>query len=624
VYLVTVGRDVRTAAALAAKVNDVIKLVAGEDATFTDPELAGRRLGSLLDAGPRRLLVLDDVWEPEQLAPLAEGSRRCARLVTTRVPDLLAGRGVAVPVDQMSPEQARKLLTSGLPPLEPMVAKGLLAVTGRWPLLLRLVGEILADYARRAADVSAQGAVLLVRLRVGGPAVVDEVLGAGGRGLDVGQPQDRARAVRATIEASTSLLDRRNAERFAELGVFAEDEAIPFGLIARLWQATAGLDNLQAAQVCKQVVQLALVSEAAGAGGGITLHDVVRDFLRAQLGMQQLAGLNGTLLAAAAAGLPAASPLDAAALHPMMVAWWELGREDRYLWDHLIEHLLDAERPDEAEAIAGDLRWVGARLERFGPAAPAADLFKVGTPRAVRLRIALARGAHLLAQTEPAEAVVDVLHSRVADDPVWGKQVTALRDIYRRPRLANWWPLPDLPDPALRRVLNDRTGGVSAVAVAPDGTWLASGSSDGAVRIWDVATGQARTTLKMKRGRSVTAVAVAPDGTWLASGSSDGTVRIWDTATGQARATLKGHGGRVRSVAVAPDGTWLATGSDDNTVRIWDASSGQARALMRLADSINACVWLGTNGLAVGGLAGMYLFGFLGGITPAQTRHGQS
>jgi WD40 repeat protein len=119
-------------------------------------------------------------------------------------------------------------------------------------------------------------------------------------------------------------------------------------------------------------------------------------------------------------------------------------------------------------------------------------------------------------------------------------------------------------------------------------------------------------------------VAVAPDGTWLASGSSDGTVRIWDTATGQARATLKGHGGRVRSVAVAPDGTWLATGSDDNTVRIWDASSGQARALMRLADSINACVWLGTNGLAVGGLAGMYLFGFLGGITPAQTRHGQS
>ena len=114
VYLVTVGRDVRGVAAVAAKVNDVIKLVAGEEATFTDPQLAGRRLGSLLDAGPRRLLVLDDVWEPEQLAPFAEGGKGCARLVTTRVPELVAGRCVAVKVDQMSPEQARALLTTGL------------------------------------------------------------------------------------------------------------------------------------------------------------------------------------------------------------------------------------------------------------------------------------------------------------------------------------------------------------------------------------------------------------------------------------------------------------------------------------------------------------------------------
>jgi hypothetical protein len=40
VYLVTVGRDVRGAAAVAAKVNDVIRLVTGEDAAFADPQLA--------------------------------------------------------------------------------------------------------------------------------------------------------------------------------------------------------------------------------------------------------------------------------------------------------------------------------------------------------------------------------------------------------------------------------------------------------------------------------------------------------------------------------------------------------------------------------------------------------
>jgi hypothetical protein len=703
VYLVTVGRDVRGTAAVAAKVNDVIKLVGGEDgtATFTDPELAGQRLGSMLDAGPRRLLVLDDVWEPGQLAPFAEGGRRCARLVTTRVPGLLAGRGPAVRVDQMSPEQARALLTSGLPPLDPAVTEGLLAVTGRWPLLVRLVSKILADYARMAPDVSTKGAVLLDRLRAGGPAVVDDLLGDTGRGLDVGRPQERALAVRATIGASTSLLDRQDAERFAELGVFAEDESIPFSLVVRLWQTTADLDDLQATKVCTRLVQLALVSDAA-ASGGITLHDVVRDFLRAELGPQRLAGLNAMLLDAVAAGLPAASPLDGPAGRPVRVAWWDLGREDRYLWDHLIEHLLDAGRLAEADAMAGDLRWVGARLERFGPAAPAADLSVVGSPRTARLGTVLARVAHLLAPTEPAEAVVDVLHSRVADDPDWRAQVTALRHIGLRPRLVNRWPLPDLPDSALRRVLTGHTGwvgavavapdgsllasggqygtvriwdvatgqvratleghtgSVGAVAVAPDGSWLASGSADGTVRIWDVATGQARAPLKGPTGR-VRAVGVAPDGSWLASaGSDDGTVRIWDVATGQAQATLKGPTGRVRAVAVAPDGSWLATagsdwtvriwdvatgqaraglegppsgsveavavapdgswlasGDDDGTVRIWDVATGQARALMRLDSRVYACAWLGTNGLAIGGLAGLYLFDFLAGTAPA-------
>ena len=401
VHLVTIGRDVRGAAAIAAKVNDVTKLVAPDSATIADPQLAGARLGSLLDAGPRRLLILDDVWDPEQLAPFTEGGTRCARLVTTRVPELLAGRGTAVPVDQMLPEQAQALLTSGLPPLNSALVEGLLAVTGRWPLLLRLVRQVLADYAAVAADVSAQGTVLLERLQVGGPQAVDELLGAPGGGLDVGQPQARVQAVRATIEASTSRLDRHDAERFAELGIFAEDETIPFSLVVRLWQSTAGLDHLQASQVCKRLVQLALVSQVTDPVQGITVHDVIRDFVRAELGPQRLTGLNDLLLDAVAADLPAATPLVHDDPPRPRMAWWDLGKEDRYLWDHLIEHLRDAGHPGQAEAVATDLRWVGARLERFGPVGPAADLATVGTPRAARLRAVLARVAHLLAPTKP-------------------------------------------------------------------------------------------------------------------------------------------------------------------------------------------------------------------------------
>ena len=582
IYLVTVGRDVRGTAAIAAKINDVIHLVTGENATFTDPQLAGQRLGSLLDAGPRRLLVLDDVWDAQHLAPFTQGGKGCARLVTTRVPELLAGQGTAVRVDQMSEEQARALLTSRLPPLEEAVVAGLLEVTGRWPLLLRLVSQILADYAQVAADVSAvsaQGRLLLERLAAGGPAVVDELAGVGGRGLDVGQPDQRARAVRATIEASTSLLDGQEAERFSELSVFAEDEMVPFSLVATLWRATASLEDLQAAQVCKRLAQLALVSQVSGPAGGVALHDVIRDFLRAGLGQRRLAELNLKLLDGVAAGLPAASPIDRAAGCPVRVAWWDLGHQDQYLWDHLVEHLREAGQPYDAEAVASDLRWVGARLQRFGPAAPAADLAAAGTPRAARLRSVLERTAHLLAATVPAGAVEDVLHSRVANDPDWGPQVTALGDSCRRPRLVNRWPLPDLADPALQRGLAAHVGGVAALVVASDGSWLATGGQDGTVRIWDAATGQERTALA-GHAHQVSVMAIAPDGSWLATGAQDGTVRIWDAATGQERAALAGHAHQVSVMAIAPDGSWLATGAQDGTVRIWDAATGQERAVL--------------------------------------------
>ena len=79
--------------------------------------------------------------------------------------------------------------------------------------------------------------------------------------------------------------------------------------------------------------------------------------------------------------------------------------------------------------------------------------------------------------------------------------------------------------------------GVQSVAFSPDGTTLASGSSDQAVRLWEVSSGR---TLRAFEGHKsgVTSLVFSPDGRNLASASHDGTVRLWDVATGVCLAIL--------------------------------------------------------------------------------------
>jgi len=64
-------------------------------------------------------------------------------------------------------------------------------------------------------------------------------------------------------------------------------------------------------------------------------------------------------------------------------------------------------------------------------------------------------------------------------------------------------------------------------------------------------------------------VTFSPDGTLLATTSTDKTVRLWDAATGGCIRILTGHTDEVRGGAFSPNGTLLATTGYDRTVRLW-------------------------------------------------------
>jgi WD40 repeat protein len=146
------------------------------------------------------------------------------------------------------------------------------------------------------------------------------------------------------------------------------------------------------------------------------------------------------------------------------------------------------------------------------------------------------------------------------------------------------------------RTFGEHSNAVHSVAFAPDGRTALSGSHDkilsgpGSLRhtlrgarqptretlkLWDVATGQATRTFA-EHSNSVYSVAFAPDGRTALSGSRDMTLKLWDVATGRAIRTFAGHSNFVRAVAFAPDGRTALSGSHDNTPKLWDVATGQA------------------------------------------------
>ncbi|MCX6929474.1 MAG: hypothetical protein NT154_40605, partial [Verrucomicrobia bacterium] len=136
------------------------------------------------------------------------------------------------------------------------------------------------------------------------------------------------------------------------------------------------------------------------------------------------------------------------------------------------------------------------------------------------------------------------------------------------------------------------------LAVTRDGQRLATGSPEGWLRVWDIASHQLVASSPWKV-RFVADLAFSPDGKLLAFAEQPGSIALWDLSGQRPPRKLVGHAGPVNRLAFSPDGRTLASGGMDHTIRLWHPEIDQEVAILKGHSGWVWCVAFAEHGNAL-------------------------
>ena len=516
---------------------------------FTDVNEAAEALQRTIGS-KHLLLLIDDIWRPEQLTPFLRGGPHCVRLVTTRHDFALPDGARRIPVDKMTPDEAFQLLGWRLPPGAEGELRALAAALKGWAQLLALANGAIRRRIGRGADVVTAVAAHHALLRRKGLTAFDET-----------NAEARERAVAASVRASLDDLAPTSRDRFIELGIFPEDIKVPVDIVAALWTQSGRLDEDDTLRLLEDFADRSLVTLCAKGSGWVLLHDTMRTFLQ----QTELAGERRR---------PAETALLAGLATRCGGDWRRAAPDEAYLWRFLLDHLTEAGRAAEARALLADFDWLSGALTALG-AQTLINLYLPYTDDPALDRIHRALAMSIEALSKDPRLLAMHLWGRLGALPDGEERRLAEVARDRQPRdLPRLRHASFMPPGRERRRLVGHEGEVSSAAFSPDGTRVVTASGDRTARLWDAATGQPLGAPLRHEG-GVTSAAFSPDGTRVVTASRDATARLWDGATGQPLGAALRHEGGVTSAAFSPDGTRVVTASRDATARLWDGATGQ-------------------------------------------------
>jgi WD40 repeat protein len=153
----------------------------------------------------------------------------------------------------------------------------------------------------------------------------------------------------------------------------------------------------------------------------------------------------------------------------------------------------------------------------------------------------------------------------------------------------------------------------TTVAFSPDSTEIATGGIDGKLARWSTRTWKAVTQLPGVRDNAIWDIAYAPDGKTLYAADGAGNIRSWSVREFVPKATFVGDFGAAYGIALSPDGTQLACAYENGIVVLWDVNNGQQIRQFASALNSNSSMSLAANDerLAVGNAEGSVWTWFL-------------